>query len=88
MMNSIFPQRTITYDLRNSNPFKTFNVKGVFNGTETISFRGPKTWLMVPESMKNAVTLHEFKAKIKLWKPHDCTCRICRKYIHNVGFIN
>ena len=36
MMNCIFPQRTITYDLRNSNPFKTFNVKGVFNGTETI----------------------------------------------------
>ena len=87
-MNDIFPQRTINYDLRNRNPFRSFNVNGVFNGTETISFRGPKTWLMVPEEMRNLTSLHEFKVKIKLWEPKGCTCRICRTYVQNIGFIN
>ena len=88
LMNSIFPQRTMMYDLRNKNPFKSYNVNGVFNGTETISYRGPKTWLMVPEAIRNAASLHEFKTKIKHWEPKGCTCRICRTYVQNIGFIN
>ena len=86
-MKDIFPERVIPYDLRNMNPFKTSNVKTVYNGTETLSYRGPRTWALVPESIRNATSLSEFKTKIKTWEPQRCECRLCRKYIQNLGFI-
>ena len=51
-MESIFPIREIPYALRNRNPFQFGKVSTIFNGTETISFRGPKTWAIVPEDIK------------------------------------
>ena len=87
LMKSIFPDNTNPYDLRNKNPFKTSNVHTVFNGTETISYRGPKTWALVPREIKTSQSLLEFKMKIKNWKPVGCMCRICKVYIHDLGFI-
>ena len=40
------------------------------------------------KDIKNANSLQEFKLKIKKWKPEGCTCRLCRTYISNLGFIN
>ena len=57
------------------------------NGIETIRYRGPKTWHLVPIEIKNSKTLSEFKTKIKKWKPKGCTCRLCKIYIHNLGFL-
>ena len=86
LMKDIFPERVIPYDLRNMNPFKTSNVKTVYNGTETLSYRGPRTWALVPDSIRNATSLSEFKTKIKTWEPQRCECRLCRNYIHHLGF--
>ena len=33
-------------------------------------------------------SLAEFKTKIKTWKAPGCTCRLCKTYIQNVGYIN
>lgn len=86
LMKSVFPQRDIRYDLRNKNTFYSRNVHTVLNGTETISFRGPQIWALVPENIKSSTTLNEFKAKIKNWEPAGCTCRLCRNFILNLGF--
>ena len=43
-MKSIFPDSHNPYNLRNGPEFKTSNVHTVSHGTETIGFRGPKTW--------------------------------------------
>ena len=86
-VNSIFPQRTISYNLRNNNPFQYTNVRTVFNGTETISFRGPKIWELVPEDIKCSKTLTEFKGKIRNWEPIGCSCRLCKTYVNNLGFL-
>ena len=56
-------------------------------GTETVSFLGPKTWHILPNEIKNFETLHNFKAKIKCWIPADCPCRLCERYVAQVGFI-
>ena len=87
LLKSIFPQRDIPYDLRNKNPFQSANVNTVYNGTETLSFRGPKTWALVPENIKSSNSLIDFKNKIKNWKPIGCTCRLCREYIANLVFL-
>ena len=87
IMKYIFPRRSIPYNLRKKNDFLSSNVHSVSYGTETISFRGPKTWALVPEEIQNASTLLGFKTKIRGWEPKGCTCRLCKTYIYNLGFI-
>ena len=42
----------------------------------------------IPNSIKESASLIEFKAKIKKWKPNGCTCRLCKTFIHHLGFIH
>ena len=83
----LFPATNNPYDLRNKNPFITTNVHSVYNGTETISYRGPQIWTLVPEDIKRSKSITEFKRRIRSWKPNDCPCRMCKRYISNIGFI-
>ena len=87
IMNQIFEVTTSHYNLRNNREWATHNVRTVNNGTETLSFRGPKTWDILPRSIKEAGSLVEFKTKIKTWKPEGCSCRLCRTYIPSLGFL-
>ena len=63
------------------------NVRTVHYATETIRYRGPKTWAIIPTNIKESKTLKEFKAKIKLWKSTDCKCRLCRTFISYLDFL-
>ena len=37
----------------------------VYNGTETLSRLGPKIWSLVPQEIRQFVSLGDFKSKIK-----------------------
>ena len=87
LMKQIFQDRNIPYDLRNLNTLQTSNVRSVYNGTETVSFRGPKTWALVPIEIKNCESLENFKSRIKNWEPIGCECRLCKVFIKDLGFI-
>ena len=87
-MNDVFPDSKNPINLRHKPPFQTSNVKSVYKGTETISFRGPQIWCLLPETIKKSQTLSIFQSEIKKWKPEGCMCRLCKIYIQNVGFIN
>ena len=87
-MKNVFPQSKVDINLRHKPTFVTSNVKSVYNGTETISFRGPQIWSIIPENIKNAQSLSEFQSRIKEWKPRGCMCRLCKTYIQHIGFIN
>ena len=41
----------------------------------------------VPAELKTVESLTIFKQKLKLWSPNDCTCKIYRKFIKNLGYI-
>ena len=86
-MKPIFPLSRNTYNLHNDHDFKTENIRTGSYGSETIAFRGPKTWALIPKNIKNSNTLHKCKARIKHWKPEGCMWRICKVYITNLGFI-
>ena len=55
--------------------------------TETILFRRPKTWELVPDQTKPSKSLLEFKNKIKYWKLLGCTCKLCKTNVSNLGCI-
>ena len=57
-------------------------------GIETIRYRGPVTWNLLPNKIKLSETLESFKEQIVQWKPQGCTCRLCKVYINNFGFLN
>ena len=86
-VKELFNECNSNYNLRNKRYWETSNARTVIYGTETISFRGPKVWEMLPNDLKESQTLHEFKLKIKSWKPDECDCRLCKTFIPNLGFI-
>ena len=69
------------------NVFHTQNIRTVYNGTETLTFLGPKIWAIVPDWIKESNTILLFKQRIKKWKPIGCPCRICKIYLNKIGFI-
>ena len=87
IMKSIFDLKSTSYNLRSDLILRTNNVKSVKYGIEALSFRGPKTWSLVPDSIKISKTLSEFKFKIKSWKPIGCDCKLCKTFIPNLGFL-
>ena len=87
IMKQIFPTSINPYNLRNNNPFFSSNVHSVYNGTETISHRSPQIWALVPNDIKDSKSSTEFKKRIRQWKPNDCPCRICKRFIANTGFV-
>ena len=74
----------MTYE---KNEFKRNNVKTVYNGTETLTFLGPRIWEIVPDYIKKSNSFEEFKLKIKLWNPENCPCRLCKRFLPQVGFL-
>ena len=77
------PQYNLRYNFLFSKPL----VKSVYNGTESLSFLGPKIWDILLDTCKDLPDLDSFKVALKKWRPVNCPCRICKVYIANVGFV-
>ena len=75
------------YNLRYNSLFFRPLVKSVYKGTKSLSFLGPKTWDILPDTYKDMPDLNSFKLALKRWRPVNCPCRICKVYIANVGFV-
>ena len=86
-MHDIFVESKPNYNLRTDAFFETKNIRTVAYGSEMLSYRGSQLWEQIPSVIKNACSLIEFKRKIKLWKPVDCKCRMCKIFIPNLGFL-
>ena len=74
-------------DLRQFSQFHLPKVINVFCETESISFLAPKIWnIIIPNEFKKGTSLDAFKKLIKKWHPENCSCRLCKSYIQNLGF--
>ena len=49
--------------------------------------RAPVRWANLPLEYKLANSLTIFKRKIKNWKGENFPCRLCKKYIRELGYI-
>ena len=76
------------HKVRNSREWEVPRVRTVNNGTESIRYRGPETWQLLPNEIKTSSSLAEFKRKIKDWKPRGCTCRLCKVFVSDLGFLS
>ena len=88
IMSDIFSlSENSSYNLRCGVTVNRRNIRTSKFGFETVSTIGAILWNDLPAELKNAESLKIFKQKIKLWSPNDCPCKICRKFIKNLGYI-
>ena len=65
-MQEIFCENESHYNLRNNVEFVQRRVRSVGNGTESIRFKGPQLWQMLPQTIRNSGSLAQFNADIKI----------------------
>ena len=87
LIDNMFQVHKINYDLRHFQKIANTKKNSVEMGLETISYRAPQLWNLVPTDIKDALSLLTFKKKIKSWYCDSCPCRLCKAYIASVGFV-
>ena len=65
----IFEKQHHTYDLRHKRHRQVPKINTVSYGMESLRYTGPLTWDIIPDNIKNSISLDIFKRKIKAWKP-------------------
>ena len=88
IMLDLFKEVTHPYNPTNGLICGSYEIKIVRYGAETVTYLGPKIWSIIPDEIRESASLETFRQKVKLWKLDSCPCRICKKYIAKVGFIN
>ena len=88
IMNNVFEIKEKSYNLRYNCDFTRRNVKTVKYGSESLSFLGPQIWNLVPKEIRNLQSLENFKKSIKSWTTSKCPCRLCKRFVTNLGFFN
>ena len=87
-MNDVFQMRNNThYNLRYGPTFLTEPIHSVFNSSESASYLGPTIWEQIPHDVKMINSPVRFKKEIRKWKPVNCSCRIFKVLILNLGFV-
>ena len=87
IMEEIFTFKDVDYDLQNNTSLKIGNLKTVHCGTESLTNLGPKIWNVLPNEYKELKSHFTFKSRISNWVTDECPCRMCKKYVANIGFI-
>ena len=76
IVTEIFNKRNPNQQLRHTSHFSIPSVRSAYNGSESLSFLGPKIWDIVSTELKEVKTLNTFKSGLKNWWPQNCQCRL------------
>ena len=87
IMVDFFELRENSHNIRDFQALKNNRIKTVRYGQETISYRGPQLWSLLPTAIKSAENLILFKSKIKSWVASNCPCKICQTFIRGLGYV-
>ena len=45
-------------------------------------------WDIAPYDIKSVENLNSFKKKTRNLEPKGCHCRLCKRYVHGVGYVD
>ena len=62
--------------LRTNSDFLRPRVNTVHFGKDSLQYFGSVIWNIVPQDIKNSVSLNSFKKSIRNWLPDECPCRL------------
>ena len=55
-------------------------------GLKAFRWLGPKIWTLIPDDLKSIKTLTAFKSRLNKINIDNCPCKLCKDYIHGVGY--
>ena len=85
ILNNLFSENIYTGPvLRSQLEFNLPRVNTVRYGHDSLRYLGAKIWCLVPEQIKSANSVLQFKTMIKSWVPDQCPCRLCKLYVHGI----
>ena len=77
----------LQYDMRNISYFAKRHAKTVNYGLESLQHIVSKLWDSIPSDMKDKSSISEFKSAIKTWKPEFSSCRLCKIFLKELGYL-
>ena len=89
-VQNIFTSKDNDVALRNNGNGENWRIPKVrteHRGIETLRYRGPLTWNLIPDDIKSAETLEKFRLKISEWKPQGCSCKRCNPFYQGLGYL-
>ena len=87
IFTEIFNKQNLNYQLRPTSHFSVLPVRSVCNGTENLSLLGSEIWDIGATVLKDVKNLSAFKSDMKTWWSQNCPCRLWKRYLPNIGFI-
>ena len=87
LMAEVFVTKDVPYNLRGSNNLALPRARTNLYGIDTISFVGQKLWQTLPREIKESQSMEIFKRNIKTIRTFDCSCKLCKNFITNLGFL-
>ena len=85
-MNKIFDEKDTSYTFRSGRNVLAPKASTTVYGIENARFLEAKIWSTMPSSLKESQTLNSFKRGIKNHQ-FDCNCRLCKRFVENLGFL-
>ena len=74
IMNDLFEQQDIIYNLRSQTDFRTGLISTVNSGLKSLRYLGPKIGNITPPDIRNSGNIEGFTRKIKCWTSKDFPC--------------
>ena len=87
IMNDVFDIIEWPYPLRNELRLKSQNIRSVRNGIETAAFVGCRIWSYMPSELKKSTSLNKFRSKIKISKPENRLCKLCKICLQRICYL-
>ena len=87
-MCGIFETRNFNHNLRSQTDFVRARVNTSSFGLNSLKYLATKIWNIVPFDIKSTRNLNSFKEKIRNWEPKGCHCKLCRQYVHGIGYVD
>ena len=89
IMQEVFEKHeSVDYNLRFQTDFVLPGVNTTYFSLHLLRYFSSKIWNVIPDEIKNSLSLDEFKIKIRQWEPSGCNSKLCRSYIQHVGYVN
>lgn len=76
-MSDMFNIKDSKYDLRKSKSMEVPSFKTVSYGKKSFSYNGCHLWNQLPDNIRNANSLSQFKNVLKQWTGPKCKCSMC-----------
>ena len=80
-LSHLFSKSIIPYQLRDDNKLIQPLKRTTSFGIKYFAYFGTHLWNMLPQHIKNSVSLYNFKSLIRKWSGPTCCCSVCTQVV-------